>query len=164
MSAEYRDEVVLTDGGVYDNLGLETVWKRYETVFVSDGGGRFDPDPDPDRDWLRHTYRVLSIIDSQVRNLRKRQVVGSYRRGIRKGAYWGIWTDASEYALEDAIPCPAEQTTRLARTPTRLKRLDVPTQERLVNWGYAICDCALRAYYDRSAPRGAFPYPQSGVG
>lgn len=38
--AEYRDEVRLADGGVYDNLGLETVWKRCRTVLVSDGGGR----------------------------------------------------------------------------------------------------------------------------
>jgi hypothetical protein len=34
----FRGDVVLTDG-VYDNLGLETAWKRYETVLVSDGGG-----------------------------------------------------------------------------------------------------------------------------
>ena len=30
----------LSDGGVYDNLGLETVWKRYKTILVSDGGGK----------------------------------------------------------------------------------------------------------------------------
>jgi NTE family protein len=30
--------VYLTDGGVYDNLGLEPVVKRCETVFISDGG------------------------------------------------------------------------------------------------------------------------------
>lgn len=33
--------VSLTDGGVYDNLGLETVWKRYRTLFVSNGGNAF---------------------------------------------------------------------------------------------------------------------------
>jgi NTE family protein len=26
---------------VYDNLGLETAWKRYRTILVSDGGGHF---------------------------------------------------------------------------------------------------------------------------
>jgi hypothetical protein len=35
----FRSDVMLTDGGVYDNLGLETAWKRYKTVLVSDGGG-----------------------------------------------------------------------------------------------------------------------------
>ena len=32
--APFTKKVVLTDGGVYDNLGLETAWKRYKTVLV----------------------------------------------------------------------------------------------------------------------------------
>ena len=39
----YTSDVVLSDGGVYDNLGLETAWKRYRTVLVSDGGGQMAP-------------------------------------------------------------------------------------------------------------------------
>ena len=161
---EFRDEVVLTDGGVYDNLGLETAWKRYRTILVSDAGGRFAAEADPSRDWLRHTQRILSIIDSQVRSLRKRQVVGAFREGIRSGAYWSIWSDAAEYGLEDALPCPLDRTTLLAETPTRLKRLDDTVQDRLINWGYAVCDCALRARHDATLPRGSFPYPASGIG
>ena len=38
----YRQELVLTDGGVYDNLGLETVWNRYDTLLVSDAGAPFE--------------------------------------------------------------------------------------------------------------------------
>jgi NTE family protein len=34
----YLTNVVQTDGGVYDNLGLETAWKKYTTVLVSNGG------------------------------------------------------------------------------------------------------------------------------
>jgi NTE family protein len=41
--------VELTDGGIYDNLGLETVWKNYRTVLVSDGGGKMDSEPAPKR-------------------------------------------------------------------------------------------------------------------
>ena len=41
----YTTEVVLSDGGVYDNLGLETAWKRYRTILVSDGGGQMAPTP-----------------------------------------------------------------------------------------------------------------------
>lgn len=160
----FRDEVVLTDGGVYDNLGLETAWKRYQTLLVSDGGGRFAPDADPSHDWVRHSARILSIIDSQVRSLRKRQVVGAFKRGERGGAYWGIWTDAADYGLADALPCPADATARLAATPTRLKGMDAALQERLINWGYASCDGALRAFHDRTLPRGAFPYPARGLG
>src|SRR5215813_5032005 len=61
----YDSRVVLTDGGVYDNLGLETVWKRYDTVLVSDGGGKMKPEPEPHGDWPRHARRVLSLVDNQ---------------------------------------------------------------------------------------------------
>jgi NTE family protein len=86
----YTSEVVLTDGGVYDNLGLETAWKTYETILVSDGGGGSSDEPKPKREWLEHVYRVLNLIDTQVRSLRKRQVVGSYQLGLRKGTYCAI--------------------------------------------------------------------------
>lgn len=163
-SDAYRDEVVLTDGGVYDNLGLETAWKRYKTILVSDGGGRFEPDATPHRDWIRHSPRILSIIDGQVRSLRKRQVVGSFAAGERTGAYWGIWTDSADYDVADRIPAPAEKTLRLAATPTRLKALDGVVQERLINWGYASCDGSIRAYYDPKIPCGNLPYAASGLG
>ncbi len=35
----YTTKPFLSDGGVYDNLGLETAWKRYTRILVSDGGG-----------------------------------------------------------------------------------------------------------------------------
>ena len=41
----FTTRVVLTDGGVYDNLGLETAWKRYRTILVADGGGQMAADP-----------------------------------------------------------------------------------------------------------------------
>src|SRR4051812_2425040 len=42
--APFNSDVVLSDGGVYDNLGLEPAWKRYRTVLVSDGGGQMAPE------------------------------------------------------------------------------------------------------------------------
>jgi NTE family protein len=39
--------IVLTDGSVYDNLGLEPVWKTDSTVFCSDGGKPFGIVADP---------------------------------------------------------------------------------------------------------------------
>jgi NTE family protein len=157
--APYTTHVILTDGGVYDNLGLETAWKEYKTVLVSDGGGVYAPEPDPKRDWPHHIFRVMNLIDNQVRSLRKRQVVGSYEAGVRKGAYWSLWTEIAEYKLADALDCPPEKTRELANVPTRLKHLDDRMQERIVNWGYAACDAAMRKYggvTNASAPK--FPY------
>src|SRR5207344_1106390 len=78
QAAPYTREAVLTDGGVYDNLGLETAWKRYLTVLVSDGGGHIAAEPHPHADWARHALRVNDLIDNQVRNLRQRQLIGSF--------------------------------------------------------------------------------------
>lgn len=160
----FTRKVVLTDGGVYDNLGLETVWKRCETVLVSDGGGQMQPEEEPKSDWARHAYRVLDMVDNQVRALRKRQLIDSFEQRKRKGTYWGIRTDIADYALADALACPHERTLELARTPTRLKRMDDRLQERLINWGYAVCDAALRKHLDPGLkPPARIPYPGAGV-
>ena len=161
----FTTDVVLADGGVYDNLGLETVWKRYRTVLVSDGGGQVAAREKQGADWLRQFPRVLGVIDSQVRALRKRQVLTSYDAGLRDGAYWGIRSHISDYRLQDALPCDPVLTTRLADTPTRLAKMDPALQDRLINWGYAVCDAAIRAHVDTKLPApGGFPYPASGIG
>jgi NTE family protein len=149
---------------VYDNLGLETAWKRYATILVSDAGGQLAPQAQPDKDWPRHAYRVLNLIDDQVRNLRKRQVIASYQRGERTGAYWGIRTNIAGYGLATALPCPPERTLALAEMPTRLQALAPSQQERLINWGYAVCDAALRKHFDPALPApNGFPYPAVAV-
>jgi NTE family protein len=133
-------------------------------VLVSDGGGKTQPQEEPKSDWARHAYRVLDLIDNQVRSLRKRQLIDSYLSGTRKGTYWGIRTDIKDYRLPDALNCPFERTTALAGTPTRLKRMDDTLQERLINWGYAVCDAALRKHVDPALKKpDGFPYPAAGV-
>ncbi|WP_281004496.1 patatin-like phospholipase family protein [Noviherbaspirillum massiliense] len=162
-SEEFRKQMVLSDGGVYDNLGLETVWKRLDTVLVSDAGMKFAPDHHPAEDWVRHSRRVLELIDNQVRGLRKRQLISAFQAGLRRGCYWGIGTDINSYGLDDALPCPPDRTDELAHEPTRLAKLPDEVQERLINWGYAVCDAAVRRYLDPSlAPPTQFPYA-SGV-
>jgi NTE family protein len=161
----YRQKAVLADGGVYDNLGLEAAWKRCKTVLVSDAGGHMADDPDPHKDWPELMARVLQVIDNQVRDLRKRECVTGYTTGDRKGAYWGIRADIANYGVEDVLGAPFEQTTALAHTPTRLGSLDEGRQQRLINWGYAICDAALRAHVPPPPdPPSGFPYPDARVG
>jgi NTE family protein len=47
----FTKKLVLTDGGVYDNLGIEPVWKRYRTLLVSDGGAVTRPLSRPATNW-----------------------------------------------------------------------------------------------------------------
>jgi NTE family protein len=161
---EYKTQIVLTDGGVYDNLGLETAWKKYKTIFVSDAGGGFAPEADPQRDWIRHAVRVLFTIDNQVRSLRKRQIVGAYLAKLRSGAYWSISENLDEFAGTNPLDCPFNRTTLLAQVDTRLKKLDQSTQEKLINWGYAASAWRYKQWFDKSvAAASAFPFPNSGV-
>jgi NTE family protein len=160
----FTTEVVLSDGGVYDNLGLETAWKRYITILVSDGGGKMEAEAKPKHDWARHSYRILNLVDNQVRSLRKRQVIESFKSHQRQGAYWGIRTNIADYKLVDALDCPFDRTMALAQLSTRLKRLEPELQERLINWGYAVCDAALRKHVDPTLARpDDFVYPQPRV-
>ncbi|MET0414764.1 MAG: patatin-like phospholipase family protein [Actinoplanes sp.] len=162
----FTEEAVLSDGGVYDNLGLETAWKRYRTVLVSDGGGLFQAAGKVRSNWVGGSIRVASVVDSQVRSLRKRQVVAGYLDGERTGAYWSIHGNFAERkSLPGALDCPPEQTAALAAVPTRLERMDPIRQQRLINWGYAAADDGLRRWVDTDAPAPAgFPHPPAGVG
>ena len=183
----YTSKVVLMDGGVYDNLGIETIYKRYSTLLISDAGGKMQPDPKPKLFWGIQAYRVLNMMDNQVRALRKRDILDMFvlrdelsnymqenmknvdenilQRVTRKGAYWGTYTDIRDYELgNNVLDCPYDKTEDLANLRTRLWRFSKQEQERLINWGYAICDAAMRRYVDPNLPNDArFPF-EGGVG
>ena len=86
----YTRRLCLTDGGIYDNLGLEPVWKRYRTILVSDGGGITPPTPMPRSGWLSQTIRSMDIGLQQGINMRRRVLLGLQLTGERQVAYWGI--------------------------------------------------------------------------
>jgi NTE family protein len=172
-SAPYTTRPLLTDGGVYDNLGLETAWKRYRTVLVSDAGALMQPREQLWRDWINQFLRVRDIEDSQVRALRKRQIFAAYRlppgtEGQRYGAYWSMREDLDSYKVPGTEGWARRQALDLAALPTRLTRLGKSTREQLINWGFAVCDVALRrAVLDGHLPLAqqleppvALPYPQ----
>jgi NTE family protein len=162
----FTTRAVLSDGGVYDNLGLETAWKRYRTILISDGGGQMQPAGEVPGDWVRQALRVNSVIDNQVRDLRKRQAVGAFRRGERDGTYWGIRSAVADYGPPaGCLPCPPEAAAVLAVVPTRLARTPAVLQQRLINWGYAITDAAVRTWVLPDAPPpSGFPYADARIG
>ena len=183
----FNSRIILLDGGVYDNLGLETIQKNYSTILVSDAGGKMQPIPKPKLFWGLQAFRVLNMMDNQVRSLRKRDIVDMFtlrnelinhmretqkmidedilKRVSRMGAYWGTYVDIRDYdSGSNVLNCPYEKTQELANLPTRLWKFSSQNQERLINWGYAICDAAMRKYVNSNLPNNAkFPY-SIGVG
>lgn len=156
-----RPTIWLTDGGVYDNLGVQPVIGHCQTILVSDGGGTFSEQEKPRTDWLRGTLRVLNTIDVQVRRLRRRQVVGLLASDQRDGAFWAINTEYGDFErTSPSLPASREATAALAATATRLAKMERSRARRLVNWGYAACDAAVRSYVDQDLPQPAdLPYP-----
>jgi NTE family protein len=162
---KYHHHIQLTDGGVYDNLALEPVWESTQTVLVSDGSGVYEPKPKVDSNWLAQTSRANSVADRQVVSLRKRMLLDRLVNGELQGAYWSIRSDIEDYSASGKLACPHAQTLKLAGVETDLESKSKKLQERLINWGYAICDAALRTYVVPDAePPLAFPYPDAGVG
>jgi len=168
---EFSEELVLTDGGVYDNLGLQTVWPSCKTVLVSDGGMPLRPEERPHRDWLRGSIRVTQVIDAQVRALRKRQTISAFdaeRQGSvtwgRHGTYWGITSDTASFPVKDPLPFIHSPKEYPGNITTRLAKLDSRERADLLHWGYVICDTAMRSWVATSAAAPTTADLASGVG
>jgi NTE family protein len=160
--ADFTEELFLTDGGVYDNLGLETVWNRYDTVLTSDAGAPLSTDKDVETSWYGQALRALDITTNQARALRKRALVDDFIQNRRKGTYWGIRTDIAKYEFPDALPCDRQKILALASLRTRLNTFSEAEQSELINWGYAVCDAAMQRHVipaGSQLPKAEWPYP-----
>jgi NTE family protein len=156
-----RGKVVLSDGGVYDNMGLESLVDNADIVLVSDAGARMEVEEDPDGDIVGQMGRVRDILIDQTRALRKRWLISEFEAQRKRGAYWGIGTRIEDYA-DAAFPFKDTTVTDgLAKVPTRLAKFDDDVRGRLVNWGYVLCDVALRTRAKIAiTPASALPLPQ----
>ncbi len=114
--------------------------------------------------WGTQTLRTVGLVYAQVSRLRRHQFVDELLRGERLGALWTIATRMTDYTAPGALPCPLPATRLLADLPTRLARLPTETRMKLINWGYASADAAIRSYVEPSFPEpSGMPYP-GGVG
>jgi hypothetical protein len=115
------------------SLGLETAWKRYNTILVIDGGGKMQAEAEPKGDWTRHALRINEIIDNQVRSLRKRQVVGAFATGERKGAYWGIRSHIGDYHLPGSLRGVSREDDHLGESEDPVEAVGDGGSGRLIN-------------------------------
>lgn len=155
-----RKRIVLTDGGVYDNMGLEAIWDRCDIVLVSDAGGPFAVKTGQNAFWGSQLPRVRNIMMEQTRALRRRMVMRELTSGRKAGAFWGTKTKIDDYELADAMTKDSGQTGALQDIRTRLNPFSDAEQGELINWGYALADAALRKYVDGSLAIGTWPTPE----
>jgi len=162
-----RDALVrkidLSDGGMYDNLGVEPVWRDHETILVSDAAPSFKPDPDVG--WLWSALRQGVILLEQATEVRKRWLVANFIEERMKGAYWGIASRPASYELNSPPRAYSGNLIRDFIAPIRID-LDVFSPGEIAvleNHGYLMADIALRKHGEGIVagppPETAVPHP-----
>ncbi|CAN5873242.1 patatin-like phospholipase family protein [soil metagenome] len=136
----------ITDGGVYDNLGLEPVWQDHAVVLVSDGSPSFGPTPDLGPVWP--SIRPIVTLLEQATVVRKRWLMANFLNEALDGAYWGIASLPSNYdPPADVQVYPDDLITRvISQVRIELDAFSKPEMAVLENHGYLMCDLAVRQH------------------
>jgi NTE family protein len=72
---EWVRQIALSDGGVYDNMALEPIWKNFASIIVSDGGKPFTFAKE--NDTPHQLYRIQDVIGNQSQAVRKRWLIAN---------------------------------------------------------------------------------------
>ena len=145
---EDRDALVegisLSDGGVYDNYGLEAVWKDHKVVLVSDGGGVFEGQQDLGLLWRLNRY--IDIQGNQARAVRKRWLISNFISKQLAGTYWGIGSSADHYGYTGDLYSETLVDDVISEVRTDLDRFSEAEQSVLENHGYIMADAAIQRH------------------
>jgi NTE family protein len=144
-----RRRVLLLDGGAYDNLGVEAIDDRAETLLVSDGGGNLGVDTGHRRFglWSLQLRRVLDMAVEQSRDLRRRELVRRAKAGDFRLALWRTLSDPSDFPAA-AQDLAVSEAWRVYLSTRSTRMWPMPRRDRwaLIDWGYLAADAALRSY------------------
>ena len=148
----------LSDGGMFDNLGVEPVWQDHASVLVSDAGPSFKPDPGLGKVWEQLRFAIILL--EQATEVRKRWLVSNLIAGQLQGTYWGIASRPSSYPK----PAPASYSDELIAGSIAPIRIDLDVfsdgeQAVLENHGYLMAETALRSHAPDLVAGGPEPRP-----
>jgi NTE family protein len=150
----------VSDGGLYDNLGLQPV-EKCGTVLVSDGGAPFVAATPKDLFGRLNAY--LEITGKQSGSLRKRQLIADYCDKRRAGAFWGISSAPSKYEPQASGYSKELAETVVARVRTDMDAFSDGEIAVLANHGYLLADIAIEVHAPQlktiSAPK-RIPFPE----
>ena len=153
----------LWDGGVYDNLGLESLhdfikgWREdVDFLIVSDASGRSKPEEY--RAGLKALLRIITgVMMDQIRSLRSRAVLERFINHKDPGGFLQIGNTCKEVlgnaGRKDEIArlCPQclshTQAELAANMETVIRRLSQEEFDRLFRHGFEVADYTLYAYH-----------------
>lgn len=164
-----RMKLVLCDGGLYDNMGLEMLWKtgpdkEYKTVFVCDAGAPFARPWHGKwhflNNWFGQSLRMNDIMIDQQRSLRKRTLTRNYIAKEYTGSYWSIENDLKDLPEELLSEQDKSNYVHLKNADTQLCSFGKEDNQRLVNLGFCHTDISLRLWFDKGMqPALTLPFP-----
>lgn len=136
------DYVTLTDGGVYDNLGVNPVFRTrndLDYVFVSDAGKPFSIDETPTEKGTIVLKEALGILMEQVRGLQFQRLQLAYEAGKGPQPLWfSINSTEGEVQAGDAAFA--------SNVGTNLKRLNDIELDTLARHGGALLHNRMQQY------------------
>ena len=149
----------LWDGGVYDNLGVEPLFKPgggfrdgFDFLLVSDASAPLSLDPRTPKRMLRPWRRALRLVDvatEQVRGLRARSLIAEFERSRDVGAYLRIGNTVQAIYRAVGRNAPAgdhladADAARAARFKTTLRRLSREEFDLLMRHGFEVANATL---------------------
>jgi NTE family protein len=152
--------LTLTDGGLYDNLGLEPVWKDHAVVLSSDGGALFGIGSDKGFVW--EVKRYLGIPENQALAVRKRWLMANFICGSMEGTFWGIRGATSSYDISGGYSKELASEV-IAAIRTDLDSFSDAEAAVLENHGYLLADAAVKRHVPTllpfTVPPLAVPHP-----
>lgn len=160
-----KGTIHLWDGGVYDNLGLESIFKPEKggtlkdglnCIIVSNASSPIGIYNRREELSLRNLKRLLNISMNQVESLRTRMVM-DFINQTKQGMYIKIGNSAKNIALAsnclEAIKCDLietclsdKQVKKMRDYPTTLRRPKKDDYQMLLRHGYEVAECTYRCY------------------
>ncbi len=156
--APLADTFTLWDGGVYDNLGAEAIYKtkeglRYDLTFglISDAS---KPLGIARRKWLWNIAlpckltRLIDIPSDQVRGLRARELFNFFRTN-NNGGYLRMGESVEQICNNLKVPPPnapfmtKDEVKDVASFETTLRKLSPNEYRNLFRHGYEVCSAVL---------------------
>ena len=151
--------VHLWDGGIYENLGLESLFKvgsgpreGVDFLIVSDAGAPLKTYQNRRQAFLR----LADICTSQSRGLRARIVVNHFKNHPNSGVYFQMGNTVRQIIKKSKVKTnlninydttlPAEQVAKLKDIPTHIKRFSETEFDQLHQHGYEVADTTLFCY------------------
>ncbi len=141
-----RRKLVLVDGGMHDPLAVLPVFTDYATILVSDAS-QVRALWRSGSAWFRQLSRTTLLQtfgNSGVTREILEETLNRDIAGLPRGAFWCADRKIDGIDVQDKAVKDSSETASLCRMRTRLAPFTHAEQKALINWGYALCDAAMR--------------------